>query len=298
MIRTKIVWSVGALAAVVSILIALTIGFGVRPAMAVDGRVPDSRPGTPGGEITAIFWHGLNRDPDPSGYANYMSFVNQNCRWGVLDGSFKILNSAEAHNTWRNDPRTLAGMLYAALLNRPPDDGGLKTYSDAISQRGLEWATAAMMASSEYNRRLSGICPSRSETSAMYTWQDAQQFSRDTLIDHAKNLAEACLLNKVVQQINQLKSVPYPPAQAVGRIAWVTNQVISFYHLDGTCGAVVQMLLAARHVNEVIASGQGDNPVFIEWSVGNPAILTGQRAFTIRIGPNPTSWQGFSGKSW
>lgn len=83
-----------------------------------------------------------------------MSFVNQNCRWGVLSGSFQILNSAEARNVWHNDPQTLAGMLYAALLNRPPDAGGLATYTAAIRQRGLAWATASMMASNEYNARL------------------------------------------------------------------------------------------------------------------------------------------------
>jgi len=64
-----------------------------------------------------------------------MGFANQNCRWGVLSASFQILNSTEAHNAWHNNPQTLAGMLYAALLNRPPDPGGLQTYTAAIIQR-------------------------------------------------------------------------------------------------------------------------------------------------------------------
>jgi hypothetical protein len=67
---------------------------------------------------------------------------------------------------------------------------------------------------------------------------------------------------------------------------------------DGTCGAALQFLLAARHVNETILSGQGNNPVFIQWTVESPHWFTGQRPFTIRVGPNPTSWKGFSGKAW
>jgi hypothetical protein len=246
-----------------------------------------------------MYWHGLNRDPDPGGFDNYMSFVNQNCRWGILDGSFKILNSGEAHNVWRNDPQTMAGMLYAALLNRPPDSGGLATYTSAISQRGLEWATAAMMGSREYNVRLNGVCTNPNETATMYGWQDAQAFSRDVLVQRAENLAIVCGTNAAIRTaISQLKSTPFPPAIAIGRIAWVTNQLIRTFGWDGTCGAALQFLLAARHVNETILSGQGNNPVFIQWTVGSPHWFTGQRPFTVRVGPNPTAWKGFSGKAW
>jgi hypothetical protein len=268
------------------------------PASALDGNVPDSRPATPAGEITAQYWHGLNRDPDPGGLANYMSFVNKNCRWGILDGSFKILNSAEAHNAWGNNSQALAGMLYAALLDRPPDAGGLATYTSAISQRGLAWATAAMMGSAEYNTRLSSICPSPNETAAMYAPAAAQAFVRTVLITNARHLAEMCAMNTAIRSaLGSLKSVPWPPAQALGRIATVTNMVITGYGLDGTCGAVVAYLRAAYHVNSIIGGAQ-DNPVFIEWSVGSPNWFTHQRPFTIRIGPNPTSWTGFSGKAW
>ena len=87
----------------------------------MNGNVPDKRAPNVAGEITAMYWHGVNRAPDSGGFNQYMWFANQNCRWGVLSASFQILNSAEAHNVWRNNPQTLAGMLYAALLNRPPD---------------------------------------------------------------------------------------------------------------------------------------------------------------------------------
>jgi hypothetical protein len=281
------------------VLVATVVGAIAARASAMDGRVPDGRTLTPGGEITAMYWHGLNRDPDQGGFNNYMWFVNRNCRWGILDGSFKILNSGEAHDIWRNDPQTMAGMLYAALLNRPPDLGGLATYTAAIRQRGLEWATAAMMGSREYNLRLKAICANPNETATMYGWQEAQAFSRDTLMKRAENLAIVCGANTAIRTaIGQLKDTPWPPTIAIGRIGWVTNQMINAFGWDGTCGAALQFLLAARHVNETILSGQGNNPVFIQWTVESPHWFTGQRPFTIRVGPNPTLWKGFSGKAW
>lgn len=285
--------TLGVMAAMAAVSLAVA-----APASAMDGNVPDSRPSTPAGEITAQYWHGLNRDPDPGGLANYMSFVNQNCRWGILDGSFKILNSAEAHNVWHNNAQSLAGMLYAALLDRPPDAGGLATYTNAISERGLPWATAAMMGSTEYNGRLNRICTNPNETATMYTPAAAQAFVRDVLVNNAENLAEVCAMNAAVRTaLGSLKSVPWPPAQALGRIATVTNMVITGYGLDGTCGAVVTYLRAAYQVNSIIGGDQ-DNPVFIEWSVGSPNWFTHQRPFTLRVGPNPTSWTGYSGKAW
>jgi hypothetical protein len=291
--RRSIALAFGLMPGLAAVLVAIA-----TPASAMDGGVPDSRPATPAGEITAQYWHGLNRDPDAGGLANYLTFVNQNCRWGILDGSFKILNSAEAGNVWHNNSQTLAGMLYAALLNRPPDAGGLATYSNAISQRGLRWATASMMGSPEYNGRLNRICTNPNETATMYTPAAAQAFVRNVLINNAENLAETCAMDTAVRTaLGSLKSVPWPPAQALGRIATVTNMVITGYGLDGTCGAVVTYLRAAYQVNSVIGGGQ-DNPVFMQWSVGSPDWLTGQRPFTIRVGPNPTSWNGFSGKAW
>ena len=41
-------------------------------------------------------------------------------------------------------------MLYAALLNRSPDPGGLTAYTGAIQQHGLRWAITSMLASGEF----------------------------------------------------------------------------------------------------------------------------------------------------
>jgi hypothetical protein len=46
-----------------------------------------------------------------------------------------------------------------------------------------------------------------------------------------------------------------------------------------------------------VVDGTRYNPVFIQWSVGE-AGWNGQRSFTLRVGPNPTQWRGFSGKIW
>ncbi|KPI32106.1 hypothetical protein OV320_2282 [Actinobacteria bacterium OV320] len=285
----------GAAALVIACILAVTLG--ITPASAFDGRVPDSRSATAQGEITAQYWHGLNRDPDTGGLNNYMSFAKQNCRWGVLDASFKILNSAEAHNTWRNNPRALAGMLYAALLNRAADPGGLTAYTNAIRDRGLPWATAQMMGSPEYRNRLGRFCTNSGESATEYDWQTAQSIARNTFFKHAENLAIACGVSTTVKSaIGALKSTPYPPAVAVGKIASVTNMIITGWGLDGTCGAAVAFLRAGLAVNSTI-NGDRHSPVFIQWSVGRPG-LNGQRKFTIRVGSNPTSWTGYSGSAW
>ena len=46
-------------------------------AYAMDGRNPDARPATAEGEITAQYWHGLNRDPDRAGLESYMQKKGQ-----------------------------------------------------------------------------------------------------------------------------------------------------------------------------------------------------------------------------
>lgn len=274
------------------------------PASTVNGNVPDSRTPSIAGEIIAMYWHGLNRNPDPTGFNQYILFANQNCRWGVLSASFQILNSAEAHNVWQNNPQTLAGMLFAALLNRPPDPSGLQTYTAAITQRGLPWATASMMASPEYSARLADICHVQGETATMYTWQQAKTF-RDTLLKLAANEGAFCFGKKAFDKVLDLQSnedeeptVDNPIGEILTVAYSITNQIVADFHLDGTCGAMKAYLMAALKVFETYRGGGGDNPVFVQYSVGKASFWTHQQPFTVRIGPNPTSWTGYSGKSW
>jgi hypothetical protein len=66
----------------------------------------------------------------------YVSYADKDCRWGIQSAATDILDSGEAVSVWRDNPQTLAGMLYAALLNRPPDAGGLASNTAAIQQHG------------------------------------------------------------------------------------------------------------------------------------------------------------------
>lgn len=267
-------------------------------AAAFDGRNPDARAVTARGEIDALYWHGLNRDPDPTGMASYTALVNRDCSWGVQLASFSILTSPEAHAVWRENPQTFAGMLYAALLNRPPDPGGLATYTSAIVQRGLPWATTAMMSSNEYHQRLARICPIATDTVAMLGATDATEWSQ-FLLGRAENLAGACGLNKATRAaIASLRTSAAPPAKLVGGLATVANAVSDRYKLDGTCGAALSVLRATLAINQTIAGPQ-NNPVFLWVHVGKPGILNGrQKNFIIRVGTNPTGWSEYSGKAW
>jgi hypothetical protein len=267
------------------------------PAHAMNGNVPDSRAPDAGGEITAMYWHGLNRDPDPAGLSQYMGFASQNCRWGVLSASFQILNSAEAHNAWHNNPQTLAGMLYAALLNRPPDPGGLQAYTAAITQRGLPWATASMMASPEYNTRLANICHARNETATMYTWDSAQAFAKSITRNNAFNNALLCVGAKALFKIDYLKDSDTPVGEFISTSLDIEKWIVDTFKLDGSCGAALAFIRAAVAIYQTV-NGSQYNPVFIQYSVGGPSNITHQRKFTIRVGPDPAHWTGYSGSSW
>lgn len=163
------------------LLVTLTIlgvlaatGIAAAPsASAYDGRVPDARPATIAGEITAYFNHSLGRDPsaaDLNRYA-YSDFIKGNCRWGLQDAAFRIVSSLEAQYKWKGNAQDLAGSFYASLLNRPPDPGGLRAYTQAVQQRGVAWAVAQMMGSVEYRQRFVRLCPNPNETAFTMDWQ-------------------------------------------------------------------------------------------------------------------------------
>ena len=98
----------------------------------------------------------------------------------------------------------LAGMLYAALLNRAPDPGGLATYTADIEQRGLAWSTASMMASAEYHNRLAVICPNPNDNAAMWPWHTAKSFAFNKLLHNAGSMALVCGGTKLLQKIDGL----------------------------------------------------------------------------------------------
>lgn len=187
-------------------------------------------------------------------------------------------------------------MLYAALLNRAADPGGLTAYTNAIRDRGLPWATAQMMGSPEYRNRLGRFCTNSGESATEYDWQTAQSIARNTFFKHAENLAIACGVSTTVKSaIGALKSTPYPCGRR-GRQNRFRHQ---HDHHGMGIGRYVRRgcrFSGGLAVNSTI-NGDRHSPVFIQWSVGRPG-LNGQRKFTIRVGSNPTSWTGYSGSAW
>jgi hypothetical protein len=287
-----------ALVAVLLALLGVLGGVFASAASAFDGRVPDARPATIEGELTALYNHGLNRDPDPPSWQNYIGWPHEDCQWGLLDDSYRILTSGEAQNTWRHDPQTLAGMLYAALLNRPPDPGGLAAYTGGIRTRGLEWSTASMEASPEYSLRLVNICKGRKSSNAMmYTSEQADQLVDQLIHTSAANLAKVCGGVKLVEQVNKLKKIGTPVTQFVGWTAQITNLIGGRLGVNDSCKATVTILRVAYRVNELASYGDQNNPVFAEWDMHRVgSFIHRQTAFTFRIGPDPTHWDAFSGK--
>src|SRR6266568_1600971 len=263
----------------------------VPAASAMDGRVTDARSTDPVGEITAYYWHGLNRDPDSGGLANYMSFANQDCRWGLQDAGIKILDSGEAHNVWRNDPQTLAGMLYAALLNRPPDPGGLATYTAAIQARGLRWSITAMQSSDEFHTRLDRICAGRKSSNAT-VWNPHDAVVQAIRINNgASTLVAGCGVAFLINTFAPIKALAGAPRIIrLGKLA--AGQAIKV--AGGDCYAAYQMLSAADNTASLADYGGANNPVFVEQDTRTYWNFIGHWCETwIRVGPNAMTWSGY-----
>jgi len=263
----------------------------VMPAVALDGRVPDGRAATPDDEIRAYYWHGLDRDPDPGGFNSYMSFVNKDCRWGILDAGIKILDSAEAQRRWPSTEQKV-GALYASLLNRGPDSGGFATYVNAINQRGLRWSITSMQASGEFHRRLDRICAGRPSSNAT-VWNPHDAMVQAIRINNgAETLVMACGVGILVNTFGKLTLLK-GAARAIKLSAMAAGKIAKT--AGGACYGAYQMLLAAdRTVSFAGYEGANSNPVFLQQNTRGYWNALGHWCETwIRVGPNATSWQGF-----
>lgn len=154
-----------------------------------------------------------------------------------------------------------------------------------------------MMASPEYNTRLAGICRTRNETATVYTWDTAQAFAKSIARNNAFNNALLCVGAKALFKIDYLKDSDTPAGEFISSSLAIEKWIIDTFKLDGSCGAALAFLKAAVAIYQTTNGGQY-NPVFIQYSVGSQAIFTHQRTFTIRVGPDPTHWTGYSGSSW
>lgn len=270
----------------------------------MNGNVPDNRAATPLGEVTAQYWHGLNRDPDQAGLNGYMSWAGKDCRWGVMDDSFKIDTSAEAVSVWHNNPQTLAGMLYASLLNRPPDSAGLTAYTNGIRAHGLRWAAASMEASPEYRSRLAALCNGRASSDAgMLQPAAAVKTGVAGYLSVAATLAVACKVNDFTTE--SLKSADEaaddtPAAEEVETVNSAASLALTLAGGDESCKAAKQLLFAAAKIVSIAYPLDGPpSPVFIEqdlsshWKLSHPLSVQWCEG-AIRVGPDPSDWTQYS----
>lgn len=270
------------------------------PAQANDGRAVNDR-----GEIRAVLHHTMGRNPDgaqPDHHSvpHYMAGVKSlKCQWGVLDATYRMATSEEAKRRWGHNPQHLAGMLYAALLNRAPDPDGLKTYTWAIQVHGLDWATRQMMGSNEYLNRQMRYCSisTPGPAAGMYNWETALDYAKNTLLPHAARLFAACGATKALEKVTSIRPNPTPVQLFVG----VTGEITAGIHgaLDGTCELGVTYVKAAWEIGQIIMrGGDGRNSVFIQMDRHKSLWTANMITYSsVRVGPNPTNWKAYQGKT-
>jgi hypothetical protein len=229
--------------------------------------------------------------------------MTADCRRGTLEAAYTIMTSTEARQRWNDDPSDLAGMLYAGLLQRAPDEEGLQTSIRSIRGRGLGWATTEMLASPEYNGRLGALCAGQSPSEArMLTWADTVHYVDQVLLPKARAVAVICGVDAVAafnfgtlgEALEAAGGQPPEPTAAEPRprdkrsaarraLGWFggklghpvveLTQAADEHLLNGTggereCAASRTMVETARHITDLAASHLdgptgGDNAVFL-----------------------------------
>nr|WP_221377266.1 hypothetical protein [Actinoplanes polyasparticus] len=283
------------------LLTTLAVGLGSisAPAMAADGRATNAQ-----GEIRAVLHHTMGRNadgpqPDRHNVPYYeVGVKNLGCQWGVVDATFRMATSVEAQRRWGHRSQDLAGMLYAALLDRAPDDGGLQAYTRAIGTYGLSWSTRQMMGSVEYRRRLVQVCAAGTTLSAsVFDWQSAMDYAGGRLLDDTIRMAKVCGSQKAIEKLTAFKDNAKRGRALVG-IAGEGARVLNGWLGNDPCKATLEMAKAIAYIAYTVyeTGYDGHNPVFIQLSTSRDWV--GMQSFKYRIGPNPTSWRAFGGKSF
>jgi hypothetical protein len=279
--------------------VVLGLGLVSAPAMAADGRA-----GTSQGEIRAVLQHTMGRSPDgpqPDRHSvpyYQVGVKNLGCQWGVSDATFRMATSAEAKRRWGHHSQHLAGMLYAALLDRAPDAGGLQAYTRAVGTYGLAWSTRQMMGSVEYRRRLVRICNTGgSLNGAMFDWQSAMDYASGRLLDDTIKMAKVCGSQKAIEKLTAFKDNAKRGRALVG-IAGEGARVLNGWLGNDPCKATLELAKAIAYIAYIVyeTGHDGHNPVFIKLTTSRNWV--GMQSFKYRIGPDPTSWKAFGGKSF
>ncbi len=255
------------------------------PATAANGRAA-----SPDGELTAYFIHGLGREPDPGGFENYMSFIRQDCRWGLLDAGIKLLDSEEAHNRW-GTTESKVGALYAALLNRAPDPGGFNTYVHAVNTRGMRWAITSIQSSPEFHNRFAPICNGWSQTNA--TLWDPQQGVLQAIAIHdaAEPLLWACGVSILTPGIGKIKLL----RDASRLIKWSASAALAAAQArGGGCWSAYNSVKAADEALSIVQWEGANNPLFLQRTTREYWRYSGRWCETwIRVGPDAMTWTGY-----
>jgi hypothetical protein len=282
------------------LLLAVALGLGLvaTPAQAADGRANTTQ-----GEFRAVLHHAMGRNadgpqPDYHSVPYYQAGIKPlGCQWGVVEGTFKMVTSEQAKRRWGYDSQHLAGMLYAAVLDRAPDQGGLQTNTWAIGRYGLEWTARQMLGSGEYRARLGRICGVTALSASMYDWQTAEKYVQGRMLDDAIKKAKVCGSQKVINKLTDFKENVKKLRAYVGVMgegAQFLNGLIG----NDPCKATAEIIKAMAHIAYVVhLSGyDNNNPVFIQLEAKYNRL--NMLEFTYRVGPNPTSWTAYSGKSF
>ncbi len=118
--------------------------------------------------LTVAYYYrsALTREPDPSGYAHYVSIVDRGTGQACVDSlrhvAWSILTSPEFKSRWNGAPLDVwIDRLYLAALHRVPDPTGRQAYRDYIGQHGWDSAVATMLNGPEWGRRGWGTCAHR-----------------------------------------------------------------------------------------------------------------------------------------
>lgn len=255
----------------------------------------DGRSVSPIGELRAVYQHAQQRVVSDAFFDGIQGDINDNCETAVVTQTYSAMTSYDTTALWTT-PMDQAGALYAALLNRAPDESGLLSYTDSIAAKGLPWATGEMMGSQEYRDRLRTICSvSTGQLDAsMYDWQGAVDYANDELVSQAKGHISNCKLGELLRGTTNALLVDLEAGgEFVSQVTEITNEIHAKLESDRTCKAGAAKLEAAAYVTEVINAGNGYNPVYIryeehqDWDLGWDFVVT--------VGADPFSVRKFEG---
>lgn len=122
--------------------------------------------------IAKLYTEGLGRAPDQLGYFGYANYFQlKGCSAFTLQVvGFQILSSAESKNlNLSSEQRVLS--LFRAALNREPDGNELATYTNLLSNKGLDNVIQTLLKSKEFTGKVPQLCKSKDyERLARYGW--------------------------------------------------------------------------------------------------------------------------------